>query len=219
MEKVLLYVFDSSDVIIEGIMSWLSTFKNVEIAATAQSVNAAIRIIQNARITEEQHAIVITELSFRKSGEDQNDSGLLILKAIKESGKNLRAIVFTSLDEGHNIRKAMSDTYGAKGFVSKTAGRPAFIEAIESVYFDKPYIQRELASKFSEIEELYASFTKTEKIILSEIQKGLSNQQCAEKLGVSLRTVENHISHIYTKTGIKDKFLLFKKIGWGGVIV
>mgnify|MGYP002626703880 CR=1 FL=1 len=217
MEK-LIFIFEHQEVTINGIERWFSSITKYRIAAKARTVDNALKVIEQAHLSEHQCAVAIMGLSFRGTGEEPNEDGLAILEAIKRSKKNIRALMFTSRDAGCHVRKVMSEQYGAKGFVSKNAGRDTLFEALEAVFEGKTYIQHELNATLNEVNSLYATFTPKERTILHELQRGLSNQQVAEELGLSLRTVENHISHIYTKTGVNDKHLLFIKIGMGGGI-
>jgi NarL family two-component system response regulator LiaR len=56
-------------------------------------------------------------------------------------------------------------------------------------------------------EHNYAAFdflTSREKEIISLRKQSLANEEIAERQGISLRTVQNHLFHIYAKTGVKS---------------
>ena len=51
----------------------------------------------------------------------------------------------------------------------------------------------------------YETLTRRERDVLAELAKGSSNQTIATTLGMSVRTVETHLSHIYLKLGVKSR--------------
>ncbi|WP_294429698.1 response regulator transcription factor [uncultured Treponema sp.] len=214
--KKLIFIFESEQVAEEGIKSWISRNKDLQIAATANTVEDAIEIIDQAQLEEDERVIAILELNFRGIGEQKNEEGYKILKAIKESGKDIRALVFTSLDNCGHLRTSMSERYGAMGFISKECGINTLFEAIYSILEGNKYFSGNLKDKLTEVEEIYQQLSKTEKIVLKCALCDMNNHEIAEKLGISIRTVENHISHIYSKTKTYDRHTLFTKIGGGG---
>ena len=213
--KKLIFIFDSEQVAEEGIKSWISRNKDLQVAASANSVESALEVIDQAQIEEDEQVIAIMELSFRKVGEPNNEEGYKILKAIKESGKNIRALVFTSQDNCGHLRTCLSEHYGAMGFISKECGINTLFEAIYSILEGNKYFSSNLRDKLIETEEIYKKLSKTEKLVLSHALSGMSNHEIAKKLDISFRTVENHISHIYSKTKTYDRNTLFTKIGGG----
>jgi NarL family two-component system response regulator LiaR len=62
------------------------------------------------------------------------------------------------------------------------------------------YIDPRLRLKIGETPGMYDKFTRREREILTMIKQNYTNQRIAKKLNISLRTVENHVSHIYLKT-------------------
>lgn len=62
-----------------------------------------------------------------------------------------------------------------------------------------------LSRKQKEREEILESLTQREILILKEVARGLSNQEIADKLFISVPTVKTHIGHILAKTGSRDR--------------
>jgi len=79
------------------------------------------------------------------------------------------------------------------------------LEAIETVLKGELYLPKGHAEKISEFSGIYSQLTKREIEILNLVKFNKTNQEIAETLGVSLRTVENHISNIYFKTNCTDR--------------
>jgi DNA-binding CsgD family transcriptional regulator len=51
----------------------------------------------------------------------------------------------------------------------------------------------------------WASLTPTERAVADEVARGLSNRQVADRLFVSPRTVESHLSHVFAKMGLQTR--------------
>lgn len=207
-----LYVFDNQQVAVEGITSYLSKKTGVKIAGQATNLKDSLAIISRTRSSEEP-IIAITELSFKKSGGGDNIEGTSLLRAIRQSGKNILPIVFTIMDAACYAHIAMHEEFGARGFVSKNAPLSTLLNAIEIVSAGGLYIQNELKEGITEFNAFLSTLTKTEKKVLQCLQSGASNKDAAQTLGLSQRTIENHLSNIYTKAAVADKNQLFNLLG------
>jgi Response regulator containing a CheY-like receiver domain and an HTH DNA-binding domain len=104
---------------------------------------------------------------------------------------------------------------GAKGFILKDSGSEDLTSAIETVLNGQSYFSQELLRNIiislsnntkSEPEPLpdEVKFTDREIEVLEQICKGLSNQEIADTLCISSRTVERHRANIFEKTGSKN---------------
>ena len=200
----------------EGICSWISSKKDLTIRGKASTVEEALEIINFASFEEDEQAVAIIGINFRKACEARNEKGMKILSAIKDSGLNIKSLVFTDLDRGSFVLKALSENYGAQGFVSKTAEKHILLEAIDSLMAGQTYIQPYLQEQAQEIREILKRLTRREKVVLENIQNGLSNQDSAKMLGLSVRTIENHIAHIYNKAKVCARNELLLKLGTRG---
>ena len=104
---------------------------------------------------------------------------------------------------------------GAKGFILKDSGSEDLTSAIETVLNGQSYFSQELLQNIiislsnntkSEPAPLpdEVKFTDREIEVLEQICKGLSNQEIADTLCISSRTVERHRANIFEKTGSKN---------------
>jgi DNA-binding NarL/FixJ family response regulator len=126
---------------------------------------------------------------------------------------NIKVIALSMLnDEDYYFR--MIDA-GAKGFILKDAGSEELIKAIETVikgqnYFSQDLLRNIIMSLSSNVKSETAqaheeiSFTDRELEVLEQICKGLSNQEIADTLFISPRTVERHRSNLFAKSGSKN---------------
>jgi NarL family two-component system response regulator LiaR len=117
-------------------------------------------------------------------------------------------LVCSVMEEPFRIQSALK--MGALGYIPKTSDKTELLEAIDSVLRKEVFIPSEYSSKINKTFGLYAKFTKREMEIYSLIKEKKSNKQIAEELGLNFRTVENHVSNIYFKTGASSREELIK---------
>jgi DNA-binding NarL/FixJ family response regulator len=67
------------------------------------------------------------------------------------------------------------------------------------------YVDSNLSPKLIDSGDILSRLSKREGQIFSLVQRGLHNQRIADELSISRRTVENTLSFIYAKTGIKNR--------------
>jgi len=126
---------------------------------------------------------------------------------------NLKIIALSMLNDEDYYFKMINA--GANGFILKDAGSQELTTAIETVmngqnYFSQDLLRNIILSLSTNVkmepeplpEEV--KFTEREIEVLEQICKGLSNQEIAEALCISPRTVERHRANIFEKTGSKN---------------
>src|SRR3972149_6226020 len=104
---------------------------------------------------------------------------------------------------------------GAAGYVLKRAAAQDLVQAVRAAAKGEAFLYPSIARKVVEdylrrVEtgeegERYDGLTTREKEILTLIAQGLSNQQIAEKLYISIKTVQTHRAHILEKLGLHDR--------------
>lgn len=122
-----------------------------------------------------------------------------------------RVIVLTTFDVGEYVYRSLEA--GASGFLLKRAPAEEIVDAIRTVAsgaaLPAPDTTRRLIATFAgEVPRqvgLAESLTKRQADVLRMIAAGLSNQEIADELGVSLETVRTHVKHVYAKCGASDR--------------
>jgi NarL family two-component system response regulator LiaR len=111
--------------------------------------------------------------------------------------------VYTSFDDYTHASAAMS--MGVKAYVSKRRSVEELETAIIQALDGDIYLDSAAQFNIKAITDCVKLLSKREAEILTRIKTGLTNAQIAEQLGISRRTVENHVSFIYEKTGIQSR--------------
>jgi NarL family two-component system response regulator LiaR len=134
----------------------------------------------------------------------ETENGLEFIGFLKTFCKIRRIIVPAVLvcsvfEDPFRVRTALR--MGAGGYIAKSASEEELLRAIDTVLAGGEYINPRLKLKVDRAPDVYAKFTRRERQVLIMIKQNHTNQNIARELDISLRTVENHISHIYLKTG------------------
>jgi NarL family two-component system response regulator LiaR len=108
-------------------------------------------------------------------------------------------LVYSMFDDPFRVQSAIH--MGARGYISKTVEEPEIAKALEAILRGEVYIEEHLKFKVSQVPDVYACLTKKERLILDLIQKKFDNKDIARELSLKIRTVENYVSRIYSKTG------------------
>lgn len=138
-------------------------------------------------------------------------TGTELAAIITKTYRNIKIIALTNVDVVAQIKKILQQ--GVMGYLLKDASPEKIVAAIEAVYAGEQFIQEELKQQL--LSSLSTSNTKQivtrrEKEILQLIVDEFTNQEIADKLFLSLRTVENHRNNLLQKLDVKNTAGLVK---------
>jgi NarL family two-component system response regulator LiaR len=111
-------------------------------------------------------------------------------------------LVCSAISDSFRVQMALK--LGAAGYLSKSGGSAELLQAIDSILCGKIYVSSELKINLETTSDVLAKFTKREAEIINLIKQDKTNLQISRTLSISVRTVENHISKIYFKTGFSS---------------
>jgi NarL family two-component system response regulator LiaR len=136
--------------------------------------------------------------------------GLATIRQIKTEQPAARILVLTSFAEDEKVFPAIKA--GALGYILKDSSPDQLLQAIRDVYRGEsslhPTIARKLIAELSQEPEQPLTtdpLTEREVEVLQQVAQGLSNQQIAENLVLSERTVRAHVSHILDKLHLANR--------------
>ena len=140
-------------------------------------------------------------------------SGIEVTKTITQNYPNIKVLILSMFTEEDFILNAIEA--GIKGYLPKNTTREELLKAIRTInsgkeyYGDlisqiilKSYISNAQKKKLPEEKDINC-LSSREIEILKLIVEGLNNQEVADKLFISVRTVESHKSHIMQKLELK----------------
>jgi DNA-binding NarL/FixJ family response regulator len=116
---------------------------------------------------------------------------------------------------------------GAMAYVLKQSDTSELVQAIHVVMSGKTYIGAPFSEKLIEayaqrtqaiVQDPYETLTGREREILQLVAEGHSNMEIAERLVISVRTVEGYRATMMSKLGLKTKLELFRYATWRGIL-
>jgi len=116
--------------------------------------------------------------------------------------------IYSAFDDYAHVSAALS--LGVKAYIIKRRSEAELEAALLKVLAGEIYIDEAARTKLENVTNLLSLLTKREGEILSLVKNGLSNKQIAARLNISRRTVENILSCVYDKTGIRSRIELEK---------
>ncbi len=141
-------------------------------------------------------------------------SGIKTASHIKEIDPQIDIIALTMAEDQESIQQMLNA--GASGYVFKKSGMEELLQAIQHVRNGKPFYSDEATLEvIKDTEEKpyqnrSPDLTKRETEILQLIVKEFTNQEIADKLYISKRTVDTHRTNLLQKTGAKNTAGLVK---------
>ena len=137
-------------------------------------------------------------------------SGMAIAHRLKSEYPQLKILVVSAENTAPTIENMLDA--GIDGFISKLNSNPdTLVEAIHSIMQGVDYFGKDIAEIISRIyiakkktTQITPEFTEQEKQIIECCQEGLSGKLIADRLNLSLRTVDWHKSNIFRKLGINS---------------
>ena len=146
-------------------------------------------------------------------------NGLDVIKQLKAQPSKVRIIVLTIHDDENYVIEVVK--IGAVGYLLKDIEPGMLVKAIRAVYDGESFIYPTLAKKlFGEINRQHVRTLETAKVsertkeerltyreleVVEMICKGMSNQEVADTLFLSEKTVKNHLTNIFRKIGVTDR--------------
>ena len=197
--NIRLVIVDDHEVVREGLKAIFDE-NSIEVVGTAATGADAMDLCACLRPD-----VVLLDIRLQ-GGED----GLSLIKPLRKADENLRVIVFTAFDNPTYIARAASA--GAADVLLKSVGRPAILAAIEAaVEGGSPHQRGELRLMNSRIndrtlpEGIEVPLTPRETQVLRVIAMGLSNQEIADALTISVETVKEHVQNLLRKLAVNDR--------------
>jgi len=200
MEKLSVLIADDHPVFRKGLRALLASMPEVELAGEATNGFEAITLAEQL-----QPDVILMDLQMPEGG------GLAAIRQIVQTSPHIRILVVTMFQDDDSVFAALRA--GASGYVLKDMDDVEITRAIlavgngEAIF--SPAIAERMMNFFSTRSmlpaEIFPELTESELKVLKLMSHGVSNEQIAQQLSLSVKTVRNYISNIYSKLQVADR--------------
>lgn len=194
------FIVDDHQMIIEGLKSLLQNEVEIELVGSATSAERCLQFL-----TMSTCDIILMDINL------PDTNGIDLCKIITIKYPKIKIIALSTHNEGSYVRKMLDA--GAQGYLLKNADKFEILKAIKTVVKGTNYltIEAEKALKYEkELQNKLPKLTKREKEVLLLVVDGLTNHQIAEKLFISIDTVDSHRKNLHTKLNVNNTAMLIK---------
>jgi len=181
-----IFIVDDHYMVIEGIRSLLQNEKGIE--WTGHAMNAASCL---AFLKKQQPDVILMDINL------PDKSGIDLCKEVKEKYPSVFIIGLSTFNQQSFIQKMME--HGASGYVLKNATQEELKEAIETVIKGKVFLSEDVSQALRKEETPDIVLTRREKEVLELIADGMTNIEIAQKLFISVTTVDTHRKNLLAK--------------------
>ena len=204
-------IVDDHPIVRQGLAQLINQEKDLEVCGQAEDAHKAMQAIRQLNPD-----MVIVDISLKGT------SGLELIKDLRVQYPDLPALMLSMNDEAVYGERALRA--GAKGYVMKQEATEKVVTAIRQVLAGEVYVSNGMAAKM--VSKLVGGGARTvgspadclsdrELEVFRMIGEGFSTREMAEKLHLSVKTVETYRAHIKDKLGLQDaNEVLRTAIGW-----
>jgi DNA-binding NarL/FixJ family response regulator len=209
-KKINIFLVDDHQIVRDGIKSLLLDSSEISIAGEALNGKELMEKLETTKPD-----VILMDISL------PDVSGIELTRHVSQNFPEIKVVILSMYTQEEFITNAIAA--GAKGYLPKNTTQQELLNAVKAVCDDKEYYN-DAVSKII-LENYISTVRKTKEVetnsdaeILSSREKqilklhveGMSNQQIADKLFISIRTVESHKNHIMQKLGVKSTVELVK---------
>lgn len=192
------FIVDDHYMVIEGIRSLLQNEKNIEWVGHASNAASCLAFLQ-----QQLPEVILMDINL------PDKSGIDLCKEVREKYPAVFVIGLSTFNQQSFIQKMMDN--GASGYVLKNATQEELMEAIETVAAGKTFLSDEAAQSLRKNNEgEIPVLTRREKEVLELIADGLTNNEIAIKLFISVTTVDTHRKNLLAKFDSRNIASLIK---------
>jgi DNA-binding NarL/FixJ family response regulator len=208
MPPIRIILNEDHQILREGVKSLIAS-ENIQIVGEASSGAELWKLLEKV-----QPDIILMDISL------PDTSGIELTRLVSEKFPHIKVLILSMYTDESFINQAIKS--GAIGYLHKNTTREEMLIAIDTVYSGKDFYSDNVSkiilksyidrarSNSEEIPDPYEVLSKREIEILKMFAEGFINKEIADRLFISIRTVESHKNHIMQKLSLKTQVELVK---------
>lgn len=201
--KIRIILAEDHNIVRNGIRNLLDRDNELKVVAEAVDGKAALDLIKNGVKAD----ILLADMNMPQM------DGMQLTEQLQHIPHKPKVVLLTMLDCEQSVTKAFKA--GVHGYLLKSAGADELIFAVKHVCNNCRYISSELSFRFLDrvgylpnmnqvIQDNDMELSQKDLQILDLIATGLTNQEIADRLFTSKRTIEGHRQSLIDKTGTRN---------------
>lgn len=200
-DSIRVLIVDDHQLFRDGLRALILSAPDIEVAGEAATGEAAVRVAAESRPD-----VVLMDIQM------PDMDGIEATKALIERDPELNILMVTMFEDDQSVFKAMRA--GARGYILKGAKHEEMLRAIRAVGSGEAIFSPGIASRMMEFftssqavipADAFPDLTDREREVLALIAQGKSNAEIAKTLVISVKTVRNHASNIFSKLQVTDR--------------
>lgn len=200
IELIRILLVDDHTLFRDGLRALFGSLPDIDVVGEAASGDKAIALAE-----ELQPDVVLMDIQMPEC------NGVEATRQIVQTSPHIGVIVITMFEDDDSVFAAMRA--GARGYVLKGADQEEMLRAIRAVARGEALFGPDIATQLtrffnttpSQAAAAFPNLTERESEVLHLLAQGLSNQEIATRLTISVKTVRNHLSNIFSKLQVADR--------------
>lgn len=191
-----IFLVEDHPLMLYGIERYLE--QRYDLVGSASEVQAAVEMI-----LERQPDLVLLDVRIPGGG------GALVVEAVKKHSPEIKFLAFTVSTNANDVRRLFKA--GVDGYVVKKTDGVELEEQIDQALAGGRPVSRYVANYLLQIDEVASasseleSLTPKEREVVTLIARGFKYRETARELGISVKTLETHMKHIFDKLGVASR--------------
>jgi len=193
MSTIRTLIADDHTIVRAGIRQFLESAPDIEVVGEAEDGEQAKSLIQS-----EHPDVAVLDIQMPKA------TGIEVTRWAKANAQGVGILILTAYNDDPYVMAVLQA--GANGYVLKTAAPDDIIQAVRDVHAGKsvldPSVTGALMSQIfhkTEVQQPVEQPTEREMEVLHLVAKGYTNKAIGVQLGISDRTVQGHLAHVFDK--------------------
>jgi DNA-binding NarL/FixJ family response regulator len=191
-------IVDDHEVLRTGTRQVLEASEDIVVVGEADDGKAALAMIDGL-----DPNVVLIDIRL------PDRSGIDVARQLTLTHPGIRVVILSAYDDDEFVRAALEA--GATGYLLKTMARDELVAAVRAAAQGTTVLDPILSPRL-------AGAHRREREAVELVAEGLSNKAIAARLGVSVRTVEGHLNHVFTKLGVESRTELVRHVLTQGLI-
>lgn len=201
MDKTRVLIVDDHPLFRKGMRALLEALPEMEVVGEAANSDEALALANNLAPD-----VIVMDLQM------PGESGLIATRAILNASPHIRILMVTLLDDSESVFTALRA--GARGYILKDTDASEMARAVQAVSRGEAVFSPAIANRLIDFfaaphpavpKEVFPTLTEREREILRLIAQGHTNPEIARQLSLSVKTVHNYVSNIFSKLQVADR--------------